>query len=153
MCGTTETRTQLPLASTAQHGCSCCSPDAETPDAAPPAEESEVPASGAQYALKGLTCGHCVQTVEKAVSGVSGVESATVGLVPGGMSRLSITGAADPEALADAVRSSGYVLAGATAHSSARRDGAEPYTPATILNPPSPPMVAVLRQVLHKCCP
>lgn len=104
MCGTTEMRTQLPLASTAQHGCSCCSPAAET---------SEGQTSGAQYALEGLTCGHCVQTVEKAVSAVSGVELATVDLVPGGTSRLRLTGTADQEALAEAVRSSGYVLSGA----------------------------------------
>jgi hypothetical protein len=51
--------------------------------------------------------------VEKAVSGVSGVELATVDLVPGGTSRLSVTGTADQEALAEAVRSSGYVLTGA----------------------------------------
>ena len=114
MCGTPETRTMLPLASTAQHGCSCCSPAAETRIAAPAAANSEVPASsGAQYSLEGLTCGHCVRTVEKAVSGVSGVESAAVDLVPGGTSMLNVTGTADPDALAEAVRSSGYVLAGA----------------------------------------
>ncbi|WLQ08266.1 heavy-metal-associated domain-containing protein [Arthrobacter oryzae] len=112
MCGTPETRTQLPLASTAQQGCSCCSP-ADTQNAVPAAVKPAVQASGAQYALEGLTCGHCVRTVEKAVSGVSGVKSATVDLVPGGTSRLSITGAADRAALAEAVRSSGYVLAGA----------------------------------------
>jgi copper chaperone len=113
MCGTHETRTQLPLASTAQQGCSCCSPATETQAAAPTAGKPELPASSAQYALEGLTCGHCVQTVEKAVSGVSGVESATVELVPGGTSRLSVSGTADQDALAEAVRSSGYVLAGA----------------------------------------
>ncbi|MEK0153615.1 heavy-metal-associated domain-containing protein [Arthrobacter oryzae] len=113
MCGTPETRTQLPLASTAQQGCSCCSPATETQAAAPAAGKPELPAYSAQYALEGLTCGHCVQTVEKAVSGVSGVESATVELVPGGTSRLSVSGTADRDALAEAVRSSGYVLAGA----------------------------------------
>ena len=113
MCGTTETRIQLPLASTLEHGCSC-SPAAETQTAAPTtAPAPAVQASGAQYTLEGLTCGHCVQTVEKAVSGVSGVELATVELVSGGTSRLSVTGAADQEALAEAVRSSGYVLTGA----------------------------------------
>lgn len=111
MCGTTETRTQLPLAATAQHGCSCCSPADETQTAAPAAAAVQAP--GSQYTLEGLTCGHCVQTVEKAVSGVSGVELATVDLVPGGTSRLRVTGTADQEALAEAVRSSGYVLTGA----------------------------------------
>ena len=110
MCGPTATRTQLPLASTAQHGCSCCFPAGETQAAAP---ATAVEAPGSQYTLEGLTCGHCVHTVEKAVSGVSGVELATVDLVPGGTSRLSVTGTADQEALAEAVRSSGYVLTGA----------------------------------------
>ena len=110
MCGTAETRTQLPLASSTQHGCSCCSPAAETNASAPAAGTSEAQASGAQYALEGLTCGHCVQTVEKAVSRVSGVQSVAVDLVPGGTSQLSVAGTADREALAEAVRSSGYVL-------------------------------------------
>jgi copper chaperone CopZ len=69
--------------------------------------------STARYALEGLTCGHCVASVEKAVSGVSGVQSAAVELVPGGISRLSVTGTAAPEAVAEAVHSSGYVLTGA----------------------------------------
>lgn len=113
MCGTSESRTQLPLATTAQQGCSCCSPAAETRPAATAQAQTAAPGSDAQYALEGLTCGHCVQTVEKAVSGVAGVESATVELVPGGTSRLHVTGTADREALAEAVSSSGYVLAGA----------------------------------------
>ncbi|HEY9355521.1 MAG TPA: heavy metal-associated domain-containing protein [Arthrobacter sp.] len=113
MCGTSESRTQLPLASTAQQGCSCCSPTAETRPAATARAQTAAPGSAAQYALEGLTCGHCVQTVERAVSGVAGVETATVHLVPGGTSRLHVTGAADRQALAEAVSSSGYVLAGA----------------------------------------
>ncbi|MBD1540389.1 heavy-metal-associated domain-containing protein [Pseudarthrobacter oxydans] len=111
MCGTSESRTQLPVAAAAQHGCSCCSPAADTRTSASAAAQPQ--GSGAQYALEGLTCGHCVQTVEKAVSGVPGVRSATVDLVPGGTSRLNVTGTADQDALARAVRSSGYALAGA----------------------------------------
>lgn len=111
MCGTPESRTQLPLASAAQHGCGCCSPAAEAQS--PAAASPEVQAPGSQYTLEGLTCGHCVQTVEKAVSGVPGVELATVDLVPGGTSRLSVTGTARQAALAEAVRSAGYVLADA----------------------------------------
>ena len=88
-------------------------PAAETQAAAPAAGTSKAQASGARYALEGLTCGHCVQTVEKAVSRVSGVQSATVDLVPGGTSRLSVTGTVGLETLTEAVRSSGYVLTGA----------------------------------------
>lgn len=113
MCGTTESRIQLPLASVAGHRCTCCSPAADIQTGTPAAVQPEVRASGAQYAVEGLTCGHCVQTVENAVSGVLGVQSATVDLVPGGTSRLNVTGPADPDALAEAVRSSGYALAGA----------------------------------------
>ena len=113
MCGTSGSRTQLPLAAAAQHGCGCCSPAAENRAAASVTARPQAQASGAQYALEGLTCGHCVQTVEKAVSGVSGVQSASVDLVPGGTSRLNVTGAHNPDALAEAVRSSGYALAGA----------------------------------------
>ncbi|QDG63696.1 heavy-metal-associated domain-containing protein [Pseudarthrobacter sp. NIBRBAC000502771] len=113
MCGTSESRTQLPLASTAQQGCSCCSPAADTHPAAAADQRPAAQGSNAQYAVEGLTCGHCVRTVEQAVSGVAGVESATVDLVPGGTSRLTVTGTADRKALAAAVSSSGYVLVGA----------------------------------------
>jgi copper chaperone len=113
MCGTSESRTQLPLASKAQQGCGCCSPAAETRATATADGQPAAQGSDAQYALEGLTCGHCVRTVEEAVSGVSGVESATVDLVPGGTSRLTVTGTADRESLAEAVSTSGYFLAGA----------------------------------------
>lgn len=121
MCGTNETRTLLPLASAAPHACSCCSPAVETQDAvradAPSGSRAEASGPqydvGTQYDVEGLTCGHCVQTVERAVAGVAGVESAAVTLVPGGTSQLTIRGNAQREALADAVRSSGYILAGA----------------------------------------
>lgn len=113
MCGTSESRTELPLASAAQSGCGCCSPASDTRAASSTAARPQVQASVAQYALEGLTCAHCVRTVEKALSGVAGVRSATVELVPGGTSRLNVTGTADQEALAEAIRSSGYALAGA----------------------------------------
>lgn len=115
MCGTTGIRTRLPLASAAQHGCSCCSPTDQTQDASQSTGKSGSPATASEteFGLEGLTCGHCVQTVEKAVAGVSGVESATVTFVSGGTSRLTITGSAEQNELAEAVRASGYVLAGA----------------------------------------
>ncbi|WP_346960464.1 heavy metal-associated domain-containing protein [uncultured Arthrobacter sp.] len=112
MCGTSESRTHLPLASTAQQGCSCCSSAAEAGPAATAEVRPAAQGSNAQYAVEGLTCGHCVRTVEQAVSGVAGVEAATVDLVPGGTSRLNVTGTADRAALAEAVSSSGYVLTG-----------------------------------------
>ena len=50
-------------------------------------------------------------SVQRSVSTVEGVDSATVDLVPGGVSRLVITGSAEPSAVKDAVTSAGYSLA------------------------------------------
>ncbi|MCO4239818.1 heavy-metal-associated domain-containing protein [Pseudarthrobacter raffinosi] len=47
--------------------------------------------STVEFAVEGLTCGHCVQTVQKAVSAVEGAESAFVDLVSGGRSRVIVT--------------------------------------------------------------
>ena len=101
MCGT-ETRTQLPLASSTAAGCSCCSTDSS------PAPTG---AGAVEFSVEGLTCGHCVQTVEKAVSALDGVESASVELVPGGRSRLVVGGKADSTAVGAAVTAAGYTLA------------------------------------------
>lgn len=102
MCGT-ENRTRLPLASSAS-GCSCCTTEASaTPTESAAAEATE-------FAVEGLTCRHCVQSVEKAVTAVDGVESASVDLVAGGRSRLLIDGTADDAAVREAVTSAGYTL-------------------------------------------
>ena len=102
MCGT-ENRTGLPLVSAAA-GCSCCSTEASSEPA------TAAGASNGEFAVEGLTCGHCVQTVEKAVSALEGVESASVDLVPGGRSRLIVGGTADDSAVREAVTSAGYTL-------------------------------------------
>ena len=91
MCGP-ESRQELPLVSSAS-GCGCCSTGA--------AEESLI--SGTEYALEGLTCGHCVATVQKAVTAVDGVVNASVELVPGGRSRLVVSGSAPVAAVRHAV--------------------------------------------------
>jgi copper chaperone len=98
MCGT-DTRTELSLEAPEESGCGCCSPGAQT---TPPA------ADGSVYSIEGLTCGHCVQTVERAVASVDGVESAAVELVAGGTSRLSVAGTASADAVRDAVTGAGY---------------------------------------------
>ena len=99
MCGT-DNRTELPLAAQEPSGCSCCSPEALT--------QTPPPVEGFEYFVEGLTCGHCVQTVEKAVSAVHGVESATVELVAGGISRLTVAGTVAGTAVRDAVTGAGY---------------------------------------------
>lgn len=100
MCGT-ESRQELPLVSSAS-GCGCCSTGA--------AEDSVTVAADAEYALEGLTCGHCVAIVQKAVTAVGGVADASVALVPGGRSRLVVSGSAPVAAIRDAVTSAGYSL-------------------------------------------
>lgn len=101
MCGT-ESRKELPLAASAS-GCSCCSPAA--------AEESRTVSGDAEYSVEGLTCGHCVQSVQKAVTALAGVTAASVELNPGGLSRLVVSGSVADAAVRDAVVSAGYSLA------------------------------------------
>ena len=95
-----ENRAQLPLAASAA-GCSCCSSTPSSSPAGPGAVE---------FTVEGLTCGHCVQTVEQAVSALEGVESVAVELVPGGRSRLLVGGKATGTAVREAVTSAGYTL-------------------------------------------
>jgi copper chaperone len=102
MCET-ENRTELPLVSAAT-GCGCCSTEASS------APSTAADDSDAEFAVEGLTCGHCVQTVQKAVSALEGAESASVDLVPGGRSRLIVGGKADRSAVREAVTSAGYTL-------------------------------------------
>ncbi|MDQ6755066.1 MAG: heavy-metal-associated domain-containing protein [Actinomycetota bacterium] len=103
MCGI-EAKDELTLTSAEASSCACCSTDATT---AAPAD-----AAGDPYRLEGLTCGHCVQSVEKAVSAVPGVESASVNLVAGGTSALTVSGNADQAAILAAVSGAGYVATG-----------------------------------------
>jgi copper chaperone CopZ len=95
-------RTQLPLASSAGE-CACCSSAPFT---------SRTGTGDVEFTVEGLTCGHCVQTVETAVAALAGVESATVELVPGGRSRLVVHGQADAAAVREAVVSAGYTFSG-----------------------------------------
>jgi len=113
-------RPQLPLASS---GCSCCAPaNAAQPSsilAAPagndsPASVVNAPADSStqrNYAVAGMTCGHCIRSVETAVSALPGVTSASVDLVPGGSSRLAVVGSAPAADIRQAVTDAGYSLA------------------------------------------
>lgn len=58
--------------------------------------------STSTYVLSGLTCEHCVKAVSEEVSALDGVTEATVGLVAGGESTLTVT--ADRELSDDEVR-------------------------------------------------
>ncbi|MCY0906418.1 heavy-metal-associated domain-containing protein [Arthrobacter sp. H14-L1] len=103
MCGT-DTRKDLNLTPTAESACACCSTDST------PVVPSE--AVGTRYGLEGLTCGHCVKTVETAVSAMAGVESATVELRAGSTSSLTVVGDAGTESVRAAVENAGYTLTG-----------------------------------------
>lgn len=101
MCET-ESRKELPLVTSAS-GCNCCSTEASG--------ESVTMAGDAEYSVEGLTCGHCVESVQKAVTALDGVRAASVELNPGGLSRLVVSGSAADAAVRDAVVSAGYSLA------------------------------------------
>ena len=55
--------------------------------------------------ITGMSCGHCVKAVEKALSAVPGVEAAQVDLAQG---RATVQGAANPQTLIAAVQEEGY---------------------------------------------
>ncbi len=58
-----------------------------------------------KYLVTGMSCAACQAHVEKAVSGVGGVESCSVSLLTNSM---SVTGTADPKAIIKAVEDAGY---------------------------------------------
>jgi len=55
--------------------------------------------------VEGMSCEHCEQTVEKALSEVEGVESVTVDRTD---ERATVEGGADTDALVRAVEDAGY---------------------------------------------
>lgn len=55
--------------------------------------------------VEGMTCGHCEQTVEEALHGVSGVTDVAVDREE---ERASVSGDADTAALVEAVEDAGY---------------------------------------------
>ena len=68
------------------------------------------------YIVSGMTCGHCVAAVHQEIAALGGVSTVEIELVPGGDSRVTVTGTA-PQAEAAvraAVREAGYDLVGAT---------------------------------------
>ncbi|HSA69454.1 MAG TPA: cation transporter [Burkholderiales bacterium] len=55
--------------------------------------------------IRGMTCGHCVRAVTKALQGVAGVEDVSVDL---GAGQARVGGAADAAALVRAIENEGY---------------------------------------------
>ena len=63
-------------------------------------------ATSREYVVSGMTCAHCVLSVEEEVSEVAGVEAVDVDLAGG---RLKVSGAGfSDEAVKDAVAEAGY---------------------------------------------
>ena len=64
------------------------------------------------YAVTGMTCGHCVAAVTEELSGLPGVTEVTVDLQAGGTSNVTVTSAEplDAAAVAAAVDEAGYDL-------------------------------------------
>lgn len=64
------------------------------------------------YAVKGMTCGHCVQAVSSEVSRVAGVIEVQVDLAAGA---LTVRGDVDEQAVRAAVDEAGYEVVGTPA--------------------------------------
>ena len=65
------------------------------------------------YNVTGMTCGHCVASVESELRSVPGVTDVNVDLVAGGTSKVTVT-SAEPlarDAISAAVDEAGYALA------------------------------------------
>ena len=61
------------------------------------------------YTVNGMTCGHCVLSVQEEVSEVAGVEAVVVDLTSG---RMTVAGEGfEDSAVEDAVNEAGYELA------------------------------------------
>ena len=92
-------------------GCSCCA-------TASVAEAQPATSTIAEEVLvDGMTCSHCVMSVQEELAAIDGVESVSVDLNAGGTSRVTIHSAApiDAARVRAAVEEAGYALAGTPA--------------------------------------
>jgi copper chaperone CopZ len=67
----------------------------------------------AEYAVTGMTCGHCVASVTEEISELDGVTGVSVDLVASGISTVTVDSARalDPAAVRAAIEEAGYALA------------------------------------------
>ncbi|EYR65187.1 heavy metal transporter [Actinotalea ferrariae CF5-4] len=63
--------------------------------------------------VQGMTCGHCVRSVQEEIGEIPGVTDVQVELVNGGTSTVTVTSTEpiSPEALEAAVQEAGYAVA------------------------------------------
>ena len=74
--------------------------------------EAAAPAQTQDFAVSGMTCGHCVSAVTEEVGGIAGVRGVEVSLVAGGTSTVHVDadGRLDRAAVRAAVAEAGYTL-------------------------------------------
>jgi copper chaperone len=79
-------------------------------------EASATKTATTDFLVDGMTCSHCVASVTEEISALSGVDSVSVDLKPGGSSTVSVASSSpiDTEAVRAAVEEAGYSLAGAS---------------------------------------
>ena len=98
----------LPMAS---HGCSCCRPASHADTASiPAASDSSAGGSSPSYQVTGLTCGHCVKSVTRALQALPQVDDVQIDLAAGGVSTVTVTGAVPPEMVRRAIEEAGYTV-------------------------------------------
>ncbi|MGH3310585.1 MAG: heavy-metal-associated domain-containing protein [Streptomyces sp.] len=87
---------------------SCCTTDGSCDSSA---GSSDTAASSTVYAVTGMTCGHCVSSVTKALDGLDGVSDVKVDLDAG---RVTVTSDTDLDdvIVAEVIDDAGYELAG-----------------------------------------
>lgn len=110
---TTPTPPLLPMAS---DGCGCCAPSApSTPSvktsSAPAATKTNAgPDVPTVYQVTGMTCGHCTDSVTKAVRALPQVDDVQIDLTAGGVSTVTVTGVVPPEMVRRAIEEAGYTV-------------------------------------------
>ena len=107
---TPETPQPLPMAST---GCACCTPAPASDQTAPAAEAAPSAGTSATYQVEGMTCGHCATSVTEEITALEGVTDVRIDLVAGGLSTVTVSGMATPEAVQAAVEAAGYAVVAA----------------------------------------
>ena len=63
--------------------------------------------------VQGMTCGHCVRSVTEEITALEEVRDVRIDLVAGGLSTVTVSGMATPEAVQAAVEAAGYAVVAA----------------------------------------
>lgn len=106
---TTPTSPLLPLASTR---CRCCAPSASSAAASRSVNTATetTPDSPTVYQVTGMTCGHCADSVTRAVGALPQVDDVQIELAAGGVSTVTVTGAAPSGVVRRAIEEAGYTV-------------------------------------------